>query len=73
MYQKETPIVIKSLTFSGTIFQKEYEKIMMTIDNKSRDKKLQYDINKEAVKISGWSSGNDGVAHEILRNIGVKY
>ena len=73
MYQKETPLVIKNLTVSGRIFQKEYEKIIMTIGNKSRDKKLQYDINKEAVQISGWSSGNDGVAHEILRKIRVKY
>ena len=29
----------------------------MTIDNKIRDKKLQYDINKEAAKVSALSSG----------------
>ena len=29
----------------------------MTIDNQFRDKKLQYDINKEAAKISALSSG----------------
>ena len=30
----------------------------MTIDDKIRDEKLQYDINREAVKISALSSGN---------------
>ena len=29
----------------------------MAIDDKIRDKKLQYDINKEAAKISASSSG----------------
>ena len=29
----------------------------MTIDDKIRDEKLQYDINKEAAKISALSSG----------------
>ena len=29
----------------------------MTIDDKIRDEKLQYDINKEAAKISPLSSG----------------
>ena len=29
----------------------------MTIDDKIRDEKLQYDINREAAKISGLSSG----------------
>ena len=29
----------------------------MTIDKKSRDEKLQYDINREAAKISSLSSG----------------
>ena len=29
----------------------------MTIDDKIRDKKLQHDINREAVKISALSSG----------------
>ena len=29
----------------------------MTIDDKIRDEKLQYDINREAAKISAWSSG----------------
>ena len=28
----------------------------MTIDNKTKDKKLQYDINREAAKISALSS-----------------
>ena len=30
----------------------------MTIDDKIRDKKLQYDINREAAKISALSSAN---------------
>ena len=30
---------------------------MMTIDDKIRDEKLQYDINREAAKISALSSG----------------
>ena len=29
----------------------------MTIDNKIRDEKLQYDINRQAAKISALSSG----------------
>ena len=29
----------------------------MTIDDQIRDKKVQYDINREAAKISTWSSG----------------
>ena len=32
------------------------QKIIMTIDNKIRDEKLRYDINREAVKISALSS-----------------
>ena len=30
----------------------------MTIDDKIRDERLQYDINREAAKISALSSGN---------------
>ena len=29
----------------------------MAIDDQIRDEKLQYDINREAAKISAWSSG----------------
>ena len=32
----------------------------MTIDDKNRDEKLQYDINREAAKISTLSSGKIG-------------
>ena len=32
------------------------EKIIMTIDDKIRDEKLQYDINREAAKISALPS-----------------
>ena len=34
-----------------------YDKIK-TINDKTRDEKLQYDINRETAKISAWSSGN---------------
>ena len=30
---------------------------IMTINDHIRDEKLQYDINREAAKISDWSSG----------------
>ena len=30
----------------------------MTIDDKIKNKKLQYDINREAAKVSALSSGN---------------
>ena len=33
------------------------QKLTMTIDDKIRDEKLQYDINREATKISALSSG----------------
>ena len=32
-------------------------KLIMTIEDKIRDEKLQYDINRETAKISGLSSG----------------
>ena len=43
----------------------------MTIDDKIRDEKLQYDINREAAKISALSSGkidkyDDVLGEEIL-------
>ena len=33
------------------------KKLIMTIDDKIRDEKLQYDINRKAVKLSALSSG----------------
>ena len=33
------------------------QKLMMTVDDKIRDEKLQYNINREAAKISALSSG----------------
>ena len=33
------------------------QKLIMTIDDKNRDEKLQYDINREAAKVSGLSLG----------------
>ena len=38
----------------------------MTIDDKSRDKKLQFDINREAAKISPLSSGKIDDKYEYL-------
>ena len=35
------------------------EKLIMTIDDKIRDEKLKYSINKEAAKISALSSGKN--------------
>ena len=37
----------------------------MTLENQIRDEKLQYDINREAAKISALSSGKTG-KHEYL-------
>ena len=37
----------------------------MTIDDKIRDEKLQYDINREAAKVSALSSGKSD-KHEFL-------
>ena len=39
------------------IFPKEYEKLIIAIDDKIRDEKLQNDIDREAAKISVLSSG----------------
>ena len=38
----------------------------MTIDDQIRDEKLQYDINREAAKITAWSSNKIG-KYEYLR------
>ena len=45
------------LYVSELIFEKEYQKLIMTTDDKIRGEKLQYDINREVAKISDWSSG----------------
>ena len=39
----------------------------MTIDEKTRDEKLQYDINREAAKISPLSSGKMLINMNILQ------
>ena len=44
------------LQFKKNILERVY-KIIMTIDNKIWDEKLQYDINREAAKISALSLG----------------
>ena len=38
-------------------FRKNLKKLIMTIDDKIKDEKLQYNINREAAKISALSSG----------------
>ena len=35
----------------------DYWWLLMTIDDQNRDEKLQFDIKREASKISAWSSG----------------
>ena len=49
------------LSDSSSRFRKKLlgtiQKLIMTIDNKIKDEKLQYDINREAAKISALSSG----------------
>ena len=46
----------KILYVLDTILYKEYQ-LIMSIYNKIRDKKLRYDVNREAAKISALSSG----------------
>ena len=42
---------------SAKIIEENYEKLIMTIGDKIRDEQLQYDVNREAAKISTLSSG----------------
>ena len=44
------------LRYRCNLLERVY-KLIMTIEDKIRDEKLQYDINREAAKISGLSSG----------------
>ena len=46
----------KILYVLDTILYKEYQ-LIMSIYNKIRDKKLRYDVNREAAKITALSSG----------------
>ena len=46
-----------SLPFRNDLFD-AIQKLILTIDDKIRDKKLQHDLNREAVKVSVLSSGN---------------
>ena len=50
LLNKITPYILEA------IFQKEYKKLIKTTDDKIRDKKLQYNINREVAKISALSS-----------------
>ena len=51
LYKKST---VKPYYFFGS--KKSFRKLILTIDDKIIDKKLQYVINKEAAKISALSS-----------------
>ena len=52
-----TPLVsVNPLSFRKNLLKRIW-KIIMTTDDRIRDGKLQYDINKEAAKISALSSG----------------
>ena len=44
------------LYISAKIIEKDYEKLIMTIGDKIRDDQLQYNVNREAAKISTLSS-----------------
>ena len=46
-----------SLPFRNDLFD-AIQKLILTIDDKIRDKKLQHDLNREAVKVLVLSSGN---------------
>ena len=61
---KQCPfLVIDTTLASGSIlrfrksFLKRIKKLIMAIDDKTRDEKLQYDIKREAAKTSALSSG----------------
>ena len=45
------------LHFRKNISEKTKKKLIMTTDDKIRDEKLQYDINREVAKISAFSPG----------------
>ena len=45
------------LRFRKNIFLEKISNLIMTLDDKTRDEKLQYDVNREAAKISALSSG----------------
>ena len=47
---------VNSSCFKKNILEK-YKILIMTIDGKIRDEKLQYGINREAAKVSALSSG----------------
>ena len=42
----------------------------MAIDDKIRNEKLQYDINRESAKISALSSGKTGLARFTFSHVG---
>ena len=42
------------LLFRCNNLLKETQKLIMTIDDKTRNEKLQYDLNREAAKISAF-------------------
>ena len=47
----------RTLYVLDVIFLERIQKLIMTIEDKIRNEKLQYDINREVAKISEWLSG----------------
>ena len=50
----------RTLYVLDVIFLERIQKLIMTIEDKIRNEKLQYDINREVAKISEWLSGKIG-------------
>ena len=50
----------RTLYVLDVIFLERIQKLIMTIEDKIRNEKLQYDINREVAKISDWLSGKIG-------------
>ena len=51
MLTSSNPLRFRKILFNNNMIK------MMTINDQIRDEKLQYDVNREAAKISGLSSG----------------
>ena len=59
--------ITQSFTFQKDSLRKN-KKLILTIDDKIKDQKLQYDINREAVPISALSPGKID-KHEYLTGV----
>ena len=54
------PLHQRTLYVLDVIFLERIQKLIMTTEDKIRNEKLQYDINREVAKISEWLSGKIG-------------